>query len=173
MNYRFSLLKAVAFCLAAVGCIANGQTAGANPPGALRETFSLDANWKFHLGDIPLNSFPGGQGITLYGPDFTHSDAKAGHTWGAAARGFDDKNWRQVNLPHDWAVEHRSTQKRKSSKATVRAASVGIAGLSSSIPSDRGKNIELQFDGVATHCAVYFNGTPVASQLVRLHVVLH
>ncbi len=28
-------------------------------------------------------------------------------------------------------------------------------------PSDRGRNIELQFDGVATHCTVYFNGTPV------------
>lgn len=28
-------------------------------------------------------------------------------------------------------------------------------------PSDRGKGIELQFDGVATHCAVYFNGSRV------------
>ena len=28
-------------------------------------------------------------------------------------------------------------------------------------PSDRGKHLELRFDGVATHCTVWFNGTPV------------
>lgn len=41
----------------------------------------------------------------LYGQDITRSGAKAGHAWGAAARGFDDANGRQVHLPHDWAVE--------------------------------------------------------------------
>ena len=70
-----------------------------------REQLSLDANWKFHLGDIPLNSFPGGQGVVLYGPHITDSGSKAGCVWGAAARGYDDRNWRTVNLPHDWAVE--------------------------------------------------------------------
>jgi len=63
-----------------------------------RARLSLDANWKFHLGDFPRESFPGGQGVALYGADITHSDGKAGHAWGAAARGFDDRNWRTMNL---------------------------------------------------------------------------
>ena len=134
------------------------QLSAAQPP---REQLSLDANWKFHLGDIPLDSFPGGQGIALYGPDFTHSGAKAGHTWGAAARGFNDKGWRQVNLPHDWAVEQMFDQKAEKQQG-YRPRGIGWYRRTFKLdPSDRGKNIELQFDGVATHCAVYFNGTPV------------
>lgn len=90
-----------------------------------REQLSLDQNWRFHLGDIPLNSFPGGQGVALYGPDFTHSGAKAGSVWGAAARGYDDRNWRQVNLPHDWAVEQvfdPKAEKQQGYRSRVRSS---------------------------------------------------
>jgi beta-galactosidase len=126
-----------------------------------REQLSLDANWKFHFGDIPLNSFPGGQGVALYGPDFTHSGAKAGSTWGAAARGFDDSDWRQVSLPHDWAVEQVFDPKAEKQQG-YRPRGIGWYRRTFKLdPADRGKNIELQIDGVATHCAVYFNGTPV------------
>jgi beta-galactosidase len=127
----------------------------------VRERLSLDANWKFHLGDIPLDSFAGGQGVALYGPDFTHSGAKAGSTWGAAARGFDDSDWRQVNLPHDWAVEQLFDQKAEKQQG-YRPRGIGWYRRTFKLdPADRGRNIELQIDGVATHCAVYFNGTPV------------
>lgn len=126
-----------------------------------RERLSLDANWKFHRGDIPLNSFAGGQGVALYGPDFTHSGAKAGSTWGAAARGFDDSDWRPVNLPHDWAVEQGFDPKAEKQQG-YRPRGIGWYRRTFKLdPADRGKNIELQIDGVATHCAVYFNGTPV------------
>lgn len=55
-----------------------------------REHLSLDANWKFHLGDdwpdalVLMNSGTGG---------------------GPAAEKFSNSFWRSVNLPHDWAVE--------------------------------------------------------------------
>ena len=39
--------------------------------------------------------------------------------------------------------------------------SPGIAANSNWIRSDSGKHLELQLDGVATHCTVWFNGTPV------------
>ena len=146
------------FMAGAVAALLATQLAVAQPP---RERLSLDANWKFHPGDIPPESFPGGQGITLYGPDFTHSGAKAGHTWGAAARGYDDQGWRSVNLPHDWAVEQPFDPKAVKQQG-YRPRGIGWYRRTFKLdPSDRGKNIELQFDGVATHCAVYFNGTPV------------
>jgi beta-galactosidase len=137
------------------------HTTDAHASPSPRETLSLDQGWRFHLGDIPLNSFPGGEGILLYGADITHSGAKAGHTWGAAARGFDDSGWRQVDLPHDWVVEQpfdRNAEKAQGYRPR------GIAWYRRTFkldPSDRSRNIELQFDGVATHCTVYFNGTPV------------
>jgi len=144
--------------ICAVIFVAQMAAAAAAP----REQLSLDANWRFHLGDIPLNSFPGGQGVALYGPDFTHSGAKAGSVWGAAARGFDDSSWRQVNLPHDWAVEQVFDPKAEKQEG-YRPRGIGwYRRMFKLDPADRGKNIELQFDGVATHCTVYFNGTEVA-----------
>ena len=55
-----------------------------------REHLSLDANWKFHLGD----DWPGA----------LHLD-KAGASTGPASEKFGDSAWRSLNLPHDWAVE--------------------------------------------------------------------
>jgi beta-galactosidase len=136
--------------------------AAASAADAPREQLSLDENWRFHLGDIPLNSFPGGQGVALYGPDFTHSGAKAGHVWGAAARGYDDRNWRQVNLPHDWAVEQVFDSKSEKQQG-YRPRGIGwYRRIFKLDAADRGRNIELQFDGVATRCTVFFNGTEVA-----------
>ena len=55
-----------------------------------REHLSLDANWKFHLGDD--------------WPDALHLE-NSGTGSGPAAEKFADSYWRVVNLPHDWAVE--------------------------------------------------------------------
>ncbi len=55
-----------------------------------REHLSLDANWKFHLGDD--------------WPNALHLD-KAGASSGPAAEKFNDNSWRTLNLPHDWAIE--------------------------------------------------------------------
>jgi beta-galactosidase len=126
-----------------------------------REHLSLDENWRFHLGDIPRDSFPGGQGVNLYAPDITYHGSKAGSVWGAAARGYDDKSWKQVNLPHDWVVEQPFDEKALKQQG-YRPRGIGWYRRTFKLsPSDRGKNLELQFDGVATHCTVYFNGSEV------------
>jgi beta-galactosidase len=55
-----------------------------------REHLSLDANWKFHLGD----DWPDALSLV-----------NSGTGSGPAAEKFADSYWRVVNLPHDWAVE--------------------------------------------------------------------
>lgn len=58
---------------------------------APREHLSLDANWKFHLGD------DWGGVIRL---------DQVGRSGGPPSDGFwTDASWRTVNLPHDWAVD--------------------------------------------------------------------
>jgi beta-galactosidase len=158
---RVFILTTSAFCLVATEAIAIGETGDADFSLTTRETLSLDRGWRFHLGDIPLDSFPGGEGIRLYGADITHSGAKAGHAWGAAARGFDDSSWRQVDLPHDWVVEQPFDEHAFRQQGYRQRGIAWYRRTFKLDPSDRGKNIELQFDGVATHCTVYFNGTPV------------
>jgi beta-galactosidase len=149
--YRFLLLNICAALLATNLPAAESQ----------RERLSLDENWRFHLGDIRRDSFPGGQGVNLYGPDITYHGAKAGCVWGAAARGYDDKSWKQVNLPHDWVVEQPFDEKALKQQG-YRQRGIGWYRRTFKLdPADRGRNLELQFDGVATHCTVFFNGSEV------------
>src|SRR5688572_22953071 len=65
-----------------------------------RERLSLDQGWRFAFGHA-----------TDVNRDFNHAAggfsyfAKAGFGAGASDPKFDDRGWRTLNLPHDWAVE--------------------------------------------------------------------
>lgn len=114
---------------------------------------SFDNGWRFHLGDIP---FP-----VLITHNETYGNAKAGSASGAASPRFDDRDWRELNLPHDWVIEGSFNPNENVSQG-YRAR--GIAWYRRNFKlseADRGKHLELQFDGVATHCTVWVNGTVV------------
>ena len=124
------------------------------PPAPQREHLSLDRGWRFHLGDIP---FP-----VITGHDMSYANAKAGKAWGAAAPDFDDTDWRALDLPHDWAVEGPFNPAANLSQG-YRPRGIGWYRRQFKLdPADRGRHLELQFDGVSTHCEVWFNGTIVA-----------
>jgi beta-galactosidase len=112
--------------------------------------FSLDKGWRFHLGDIP---FP-----VITGHSMSYDNAKAGKAWGAAAPEYDDTNWRLLNLPHDWAVEQPFDSTANLSQG-YKQRGIGWYRRGFKIDeADHGKNLELQFDGIATHCTIWFNG---------------
>lgn len=91
----------------------------------------------------------------------SYANAKAGRAWGAAAPDFDDSNWRRLNLPHDWAVEQPYDSTANLSQG-YRQRGIGWYRRSFKIDSaDRGKYLELQFDGIATFCTIWVNGTIV------------
>jgi len=122
-------------------------------PNKIRERLLLDKGWRFHPGDI---AFP-----VIKGQDMSYPNAKAGVAWGAAAPRFDDTRWRIVNLPHDWAVEQPCDSTANPTQG-YRARGIGWYRRNFKLsPEDKGKHIELQFDGIATHCTVWVNGTVV------------
>jgi len=115
-----------------------------------RERLSLDRGWLFHEGDIP---FP-----VISGHQASYDNAKAGSSSGAASPEFDDSSWKEVNLPHDWAVEQPFDQKANLAEG-YRARGMGWYRKYFRLdPADHGKHLELQLDGVATHCTVWVNG---------------
>jgi beta-galactosidase len=119
----------------------------------VREKLSLDNGWRFYQGDIPMP--------VIKGQDMSYSNAKAGKAWGAAAQGFDDTEWRLLNLPHDWAVENPFDSTENSNQG-YKKRGIGWYRRNFKLDrSDRGKHIELQFDAIATNCTVWFNGTIV------------
>ncbi len=116
-----------------------------------REVLSFDPGWRFHLGDIP---FP-----EVKGHGATYGYAKAGNAVGAAATVFDDTAWRVLDLPHDWAVEGPFDKEANLSQG-YRPRGFGWYRKRFTLPeSDKGKHIELQFEGIATHATVWVNGT--------------
>ena len=121
-------------------------TAEASP----REHLSLDADWKFHLGDD--------------WPYALHLD-KAGASEGPAAVKFNDQSWRKLNLPHDWAIElpfDRNADGGHGFKPVgpgFNHNSIGWYRRSFDLtPADAGKRIWLQFDGVFRDTTVWVNG---------------
>ena len=65
-----------------------------------REHLLMDFGWRFAFGH-PADAkkdFNNGTGYFSY-------FAKASYGDGAAAKDFDDRSWRKLDLPHDWAVE--------------------------------------------------------------------
>jgi beta-galactosidase len=120
----------------------------------------MDAGWRFALGDA-CNAEKDFNNGTSYFSYF----AKAGYGDGAASGNFDDRAWRIVDLPHDWAVELPFDPKGGHSHG-YRALgrnfpenSIGWYRKTFSIPaSDLGKRISIDFDGVFRNSIVWVNG---------------
>jgi beta-galactosidase len=125
-----------------------------------RQHQNIDDNWQFAFGH-PFDVKKDFNSITGY---FSHL-AKAGYADGAAAADFDDRSWRKLNLPHDWAVEAEFSDSASFShgfKAIGRKfADKSIGWYRKKIKlseADMGKRITLSFDGVFRNSIVWLNG---------------
>ncbi|WP_457072146.1 beta-galactosidase GalA [Hymenobacter sp. UYAg731] len=125
-----------------------------------REHLLMDFGWRFAYGhpSDAKQDFDNGTGYFSY-------LAKTGYGDGAAAPGFDDRSWRQLDLPHDWAVEQPFDEKASFShgfKAIGRPfpnASVGWYRKSFTVPAtDLGRRISIEFDGAFRNAIVWVNG---------------
>jgi len=125
-----------------------------------RTRILMDTGWRFAYGHPNDAS-----------SDFNHATgyfsylAKASYGDGAAGTRFDDRAWRMLDLPHDWAVELPFDSKGSLShgfKALGRnfpENSVGWYRKHFFIPkADEGKRISIQFDGVFRQSSVWVNG---------------
>jgi beta-galactosidase len=125
-----------------------------------REHISIDSDWRFSFGH-PFDTDKDFTNGTSYFSYF----AKAGYGDGAASRDFDDRNWRIIDVPHDWAVELPFNNKGTHShgyKAIGRnfpENSIGWYRKTIDFPqSDLGKRISIDFDGVFRNSVVWVNG---------------
>jgi beta-galactosidase len=108
------------------------HAAPANSNLSARSTSSFDADWRF-----------------------LQSDAS-----GAQALDFDDKEWRVVNVPHDWSIEGTFDQKSPTGGAGGwLPAGVGWYRKRFALAdSDAHRRVFLEFDGVMANSEVWING---------------
>jgi beta-galactosidase len=97
-----------------------------------RKTEDFDANWKFYLGD----------------------DAKAKEPI------YNDKQWRQLNLPHDWSIEGAFNEKNPTTQAEAGLpAGIGWYRKTFTVPNaSKYKRLFIDFDGVYRNSEVWING---------------
>jgi hypothetical protein len=103
---------------------------------APRERQLFDNGWRFHLGDVSQ-----GQATTLA-----------------------DKDWRAVDLPHDWSIEGPYSQKNASGTGFLPG---GIAWYRKTFQlpaSMRGRRVSIRFDGVYRDSTVWINGELLGSR---------
>lgn len=110
---------------------------------------SLDDDWRFHLGESP----------------------------DAVLTSFNDQNWRQVDVPHDYVVEGTFAEKEPQPRAggPVRQDWYWLHGFlpvgpavyrkTFSLPtSAEGKRLWLEFDGVCSNSHTWLNGQLIGAQ---------
>lgn len=135
-----------------------------------RKSINLDEGWKFHLGhakDPEKNFNYGGHGAV----DAKLSNDSLLTPYAAVlTAGFDDQEWRTLQLPHDWAVELPFVKPAgdelfyafhgyKPIGLHYPENSVGWYRKTLSLPpEDAHKRHLLQFDGVYRDCKVFVNG---------------
>ncbi len=159
MNNRFRI--PLVTIILAVFVLAPREAKAGDSAGQ-REQLLMDFGWRFAFGHAtdPKKDFdadPEGTWFSYF--------AKAGTAGGAAAPDFDDRGWRVLDLPHDWAVEMPFSDRGGGShgyKAIGRnfpESSVGWYRKTFAIPaSDLGKRITVNFDGVFRDSQVWVNG---------------
>lgn len=76
------------------------------------------------------------------------------------ARGdFNDNSWRQINLPHDWAIAGPFTSADGGGMGRLPTTGVGWYRKTLHIPAtDSGKQIFLDVDGAMSYAVVWLNG---------------
>jgi beta-galactosidase len=122
--------------------VARAQTLAPQPaptqPATPRERISFDENWRFQKDD-PV----GMEGRLSYGvlkpwllptgnafvPNSEKSTRPGGNpveNVSYAQPGFDDSGWRQLNVPHDWAIEGPFLKDEPNGTGTLTASSDGL-----------------------------------------------
>lgn len=133
----FALILAACMPIGFAGCSTTqpGTPASAIAPTGQNRTL-IDANWRFHLGDIaPIDK--------------------------AIAVNDDDQTWRPVDLPHDYVIEGTYVESKLTPERSHGYLPAKVAWYRKHLlipPSDQGKILRLDFDGVFRDSQVWLNG---------------
>ncbi|MCC9168698.1 DUF4982 domain-containing protein [Pontibacter sp. XAAS-A31] len=96
----------------------------------VRKKVLFNDNWKFQKGDVSNGE----------------------------SNSFDDKSWREVDLPHDWSIEGPFSQEWASGTGYLPSGIGWYRKTFELTPDVNAKNLFLYFDGVYKNSEVWING---------------
>lgn len=119
----------------------------------IRKKLSLDCDWRFHLGELGIQTGKGHGEI--------YNLSKAGSCPGAPQGDFDASEWEEVSLPHDWSIRQPFSEENVADWGYKPRGKAWYRKTFRLPMEYKEKRLVLSFEGVATHCTVYFNGSVV------------
>ncbi len=133
----------------------------------MRETILFDEGWLFHSGEIDRK--PPATKAPIY-----HTAKTERAIWGPAAAVYNDgsepgrfngeeciEKWEPVDLPHDFVISGSFDEAENNTLGYLPYGSAWYRKHFTLTDADRGQQLTLLFDGVATECEIWCNGCPV------------
>lgn len=117
----------------------------------MRHEFLLDKEWRFQLG--------GEEQKALKSHADSYSASKAGSERGVPNPGYDDSDWRVVDLPHDYLTETEFAPDNLVSHGFKTRCNAWYRKTFRLPAEFEGKHIFLSFEGMAVTARVYLNGS--------------
>ena len=136
-----------------------------------RERLSFNADWRFQKGDPPA-----AEGQLTYdrikpwvmatGSEFVRGAGKPARPEGNLAHeivyaqpAFDDRGWRELDLPHDWGIEGPFKQEYPGETGKLPWWGVGWYRKHFRLsPAEQGTRFYLDIDGAMAYATVWLNG---------------
>ena len=138
----------------------------------VRERLSLNADWRFKKDDPSgseellsyqkIKDWVNATGNEFVAQAEARKPRPAGNpaeTVSYTQRNFDDRSWRQLDLPHDWGIEGPFKQEYPGETGKLPWWGVGWYRKHLTVSaSERGKQIYLDIDGAMAYASVWLNG---------------
>jgi beta-galactosidase len=146
------------------------QLSLASAAPSVRERILFDNDWRFANGDPAgvtdeLDYTNLAKWIETGGAQFSTNaprpkpEGNPGAAVSYTQPGFDDAAWRQLNLPHDWAIEGPVEQQYAGETAKLKYWGPVWYRKHFNLPaSDSGREIFLDIDGAMSYSEVWLNG---------------
>ena len=113
--------------------------------------FSMNRGWKFIEKDFSVRPLTKNH-------DDVYGFSKGGAARGPAEAGFDDSDWEEVTLPHDWVTKKEFTE-HGSPNQGYKERGIGWYRIKFALSEeDRNKQILLEFEGMSADAEIYVNG---------------
>ncbi|MBN1182065.1 MAG: beta galactosidase jelly roll domain-containing protein, partial [Bacteroidales bacterium] len=131
-----------------------------------RSKKNFDFNWHFHKGNIAMKKVvkAGGQGgITDINVEIVAKDTVIDYANPSSYRVLYLKDWKEVNVPHDWVVEgtfvHDNNLGSQPASSGYLPTGIGFYRKEFEVPeTDLGQKISIEFDGIFRNSTVWVNG---------------
>ncbi|MDQ2920741.1 MAG: DUF4982 domain-containing protein [Acidobacteriota bacterium] len=163
--------KIIFFLLIASFLILAPMASGQRTPK--RERLSINVGWRFQKDDPPgsdgalsyekIKDWVKGTGDEFVGGATASNGARPkgilGDNVAYTQRNFDDRGWRQLDLPHDWGIEGPFKQEYPGETGKLPWWGTGWYRKHLAVsPRDKGQQFYLDIDGAMAYATVWMNG---------------